>query len=174
VPLASGGRIAIASSAALRRRPDYAASTSASRIPHRPWRALERRGHTPAGTADPIHEHRLDTLARRPLRCRLCGSVVTREEESIAVDGRRVHRRTNPAGFEFEFGCFRAAPGARSEGSPTLEHTWFPGCTWVFALCRTCHAQLGWRFEGGESYFFALILARLIANGGDRGHSTSS
>lgn len=77
------------------------------------------------------------------------------------MEGRWIHRRTNPAGFEFEFSCFVAAPGATTEGQPTLEHSWFRGYAWVFTLCGTCGAHLGWHFEGAPPSFHGLILNRL-------------
>ncbi len=95
------------------------------------------------------------------LLCAACGAPVTAEEHRIAIEGRHVHRRTNPAGFEFEFGCFREAPGAIAVGAATLEHTWFAGWSWRASVCRGCGSHLGWLFEGGGSGFQGLILDRL-------------
>ena len=87
---------------------------------------------------------------------------MTTEAEGIAIDGQHVHRRTNPAGIDFEFGCFATARGAESIGEPTAEFSWFPGYTWMYSVCRTCAAHLGWRFEGAGPSFHGLILARLV------------
>ncbi len=107
----------------------------------------------------------LETLLRdstgRRLRCRVCRAVVTTEGHRIEVEGGHVHRRVNPAGFEFEFGCFDAAPGAVVLGEPTAEFSWFAGYTWEYAICRTCKAHLGWFFDGASPRFYALILNRL-------------
>jgi hypothetical protein len=99
---------------------------------------------------------------RRRLLCRSCGAPVTAETERVAIDGQHVHRRTNPAGIDFEFGCFAAARGAESVGDPTPEFSWFSGYTWMYSVCRTCAAHLGWRFEGDGPSFHGLILARLV------------
>jgi hypothetical protein len=89
---------------------------------------------------------------------------VTAEDERAVVEGEHVHRRTNPAGIEFEFGCFLAAPGARVVGVPTLEFTWFVGRAWAYSLCRRCGTHLGWHFEGRDPAFHGLILDRLEAD----------
>jgi hypothetical protein len=89
---------------------------------------------------------------------------VTAEDERAVVEGEHVHRRTNPAGIEFEFGCFLAAPGARVVGEPTLEFTWFAGRAWAYSLCRRCGTHLGWHFEGRDPAFHGLILDRLEAD----------
>lgn len=125
--------------------------------------ALQRTATTPAKTAEPDSRERVDQDAQRPLRCRACGSIITTANEWISVDGRRVHRRTNPYGFEFEFGCFRTAPGARTEGKAISAYTWFPGFSWIVVLCGKCGAHLGWRFQSNDSSFFGLVLAALSA-----------
>ena len=90
---------------------------------------------------------------------------MTAEKERVAVDGHHVHHRSNPAGIEFEFGCFAAASGAEAVGVRTAEFTWFSGYTWVFSVCRACGAHLGWLFEGGGPSFHGLILVRLVQEG---------
>jgi hypothetical protein len=76
--------------------------------------------------------------------------------------GSTVHRRVNPAGIVFEFGCFASAPGAAVIGEPTEEHSWFPGYVWSYVLCRGCGEHLGWHFQGADSPFHGLILDRLV------------
>jgi hypothetical protein len=104
----------------------------------------------------------------RRLLCVACGGAVTTESERIAVDGAHVHQRRNPYGFEFTFGCFRSASGARIEGPRTGEHTWFAGHAWAFSMCRGCSTHLGWHWTGGDGAgFHGLILDRLVAEGPD-------
>jgi hypothetical protein len=95
------------------------------------------------------------------LCCLDCGAPVTGEEQRIAIDGRHRHLRTNPAGLEFEFGCFLSAPGADVVGEPTTEFSWFSGYAWSYSLCRACSTHLGWHFAGREPPFHGLILDRL-------------
>jgi hypothetical protein len=102
---------------------------------------------------------------RRGLFCRACLEWITEESEGVSVEGRSVHRRINPAGVEFEFRCFRRAPGARVAGTPTTEHSWFPGFAWSFALCGGCGIHLGWFFNGWAPPFYGLILGRLTGEG---------
>lgn len=93
--------------------------------------------------------------------CAQCRHPVTRQGERMTVDGAHDHRRTNPAGYRFHFGCFRAAPGCSTQGAASLEHTWFAGYAWKIALCASCLVHLGWRFERGADGFYGLILERL-------------
>ncbi|HET7363420.1 MAG TPA: cereblon family protein [Burkholderiales bacterium] len=95
------------------------------------------------------------------LLCARCGHAVTRQGERIEVDGAHEHRRTNPAGYRFHFGCFRAAPGCTTQGAATDEHTWFAGYAWRIANCASCLGQLGWRYERGADAFYGLIFERL-------------
>jgi hypothetical protein len=105
-----------------------------------------------------------DALLKRWLRCRLCRGPVTAEDDRAVVEGEHVHRRTNPAGIEFEFGCFSAAPGVQVVGEPTFEFSWFAGLAWAYSLCRGCGTHLGWHFEGRGPAFHGLILDRLEAD----------
>ena len=72
----------------------------------------------------------------------------------------RSDSRFNPVGLVFHFGAFARAPGARVEGPPTQEASWFAGCAWAYAHCGACGAHPGWHFSG-QADFFALVLVRL-------------
>lgn len=100
----------------------------------------------------------------RRLRCSACGHVVSDESQRTDVGGGHEHTLTNPHGFTYHIGCFRAAPGCRQIGQGTFEHTWFPGYAWEISLCAGCGAHLGWRFRGAPGGFYGLILARLVAD----------
>ena len=115
------------------------------------------------GTAgeDPDLESFLATSSGRRLCCRACRNLVASDGDRIDVEGRHVHRRINPAGFEFEFGCFDEARGAAKVGEPTAAHSWFMGYAWVYSICRRCGAHLGWFFDGRDPRFHGLILDRL-------------
>jgi hypothetical protein len=93
--------------------------------------------------------------------CAACTTRVAREEAAIEVAGAHRHRFANPAGVEFELGCFAEA-ACRVEGEPTLAFTWFAGCGWSYALCFNCRAHLGWCYEGDGVRFFGLIVTRLV------------
>jgi len=97
----------------------------------------------------------------RRLLCRTCGEPITSRAHETTVAGSHIHRRTNPAGITYTFGCFRSAPGATEVGPATEEHSWFAGFCWSFAMCGGCGEQLGWLFEGAER-FHGLILDRLV------------
>ncbi|MGZ3428247.1 MAG: cereblon family protein [Polyangia bacterium] len=102
-----------------------------------------------------------DDGSGRHYHCAACTTRVAREAAAIEVGGAHRHRFVNPAGVEFELGCFAEA-ACRVDGEPTLEFTWFAGCAWSFALCFNCRAHLGWCYEGDGVRFFGLILARLV------------
>ena len=95
------------------------------------------------------------------LLCRSCGEPITARAHQTTAAGSHVHRRTNPAGMTFTFGCFSSAPGATVVGPATDEHSWFSGCVWSFSMCRGCGDHLGWLFAGAER-FHGLILERLV------------
>ena len=86
---------------------------------------------------------------------------MTAEDDRAVVEGEHVHRRTNPAGIEFEFGCFLTAPGVQVVGEPAFEFSWFEGRAWAYSMCRGCGTHLGWHFEGRDPAFHGLILDRL-------------
>jgi hypothetical protein len=100
------------------------------------------------------------------LLCLACGHPITSRRERIQEGGAHEHAFANPAGCLFHIGCFARAPGCLQAGQPTLEHTWFPGRAWRYALCGGCRAHLGWAFLGGQSSFYGLILDRLREAGG--------
>lgn len=93
--------------------------------------------------------------------CAACLTRITDEDAAIAVAGDHRHAFVNPAGVAFEIGCFCEARCA-VEGEPTLEHTWFAGRAWSYAVCANCRAHLGWCYEGEGARFYGLIVARLI------------
>ena len=110
---------------------------------------------------DTDFESILGLASAKRLICRACRSPVTADEHRIEIEGRHVHRRTNPAGIDFEFGCFDEAFGVVALGQATEEFTWFAGHTWRYSECMYCGEHLGWLFEGDGSRFYGLILDRL-------------
>ena len=95
--------------------------------------------------------------------CAGCGEVVTRTRWAFSMNGSHEHVFFNPHGVVFRVLCFTEAPGARDEGQPTDDFTWFKGFDWNFALCGGCGEHLGWRYAGddGPGVFFGLIKGRL-------------
>ena len=78
--------------------------------------------------------------------------------------GSHAHRFTNPVGYVYEIGCFRAAPGCGHVGEFIAEHTWFAGYSWQIAVCGGCGEHLGWRYRGAEAgMFYGLITGRLVS-----------
>ncbi|MBL6958482.1 MAG: hypothetical protein ISR52_05830 [Rhodospirillales bacterium] len=98
-----------------------------------------------------------------PLYCAVCGNLATRERWRMAKDGSHEHTFFNPIGLTFLVLCFKEAPGCTTAGDATEEHTWFPGFSWRYALCRGCGEHLGWLYESrdGLTAFFGLIGPRL-------------
>ncbi len=112
---------------------------------------------------NPDVEDILTLSAGRRLLCVVCAQPITADALRVAIEGRHRHRRTNPAGIDFEIGCFSEAPGAAAVGEATTEHTWFAGFSWRISICRGCGCHLGWRFEATGDGFHGLILDRLEA-----------
>lgn len=98
------------------------------------------------------------------LVCRACGHEITRTGARMSVDDSHAHVFSNPAGYVFEIGCFRNAPGCLSEGPTSTEFSWFPGFSWQVALCGGCRGLMGWRYRpvlDAGAGFFGLILPHL-------------
>lgn len=96
--------------------------------------------------------------------CKNCGSIVTAPEHIIAVNGHHTYTFTNPSGITYRIGCFSSAHGCITDGDPTLDHTWFEGFSWNYALCLNCLIHLGWYYQRGDEGFFGLILDNLEDN----------
>ena len=109
---------------------------------------------------DDAAAHKDVTLApERAVRCARCGYGLTTERERIEVAGRHAHTFMNPSGVVFHIVCFRAVDGARTEGVPDVETSWFPGTAWIYAHCARCAGHVGWSYVhlAGGARFFALI-----------------
>lgn len=100
------------------------------------------------------------TETARTIRCKVCGHVITSENERITVNQFHQHTCKNPSGYIFTFGCFQNAPGCLATGPASLENTWFAGYHWQIVVCAACGEHLGWLFRGQDK-FFALIIDRL-------------
>jgi len=128
-----------------------------------PWFEFDKVNADPetgiAGSARDAH-----TKDGGAIICRACSSVITNRADRIEIQGSHAHRRTNPGGFSYDFGCFSDAPGCAVAGNMSREHTWFAGHAWQVATCAGCGEHLGWLFTGAAS-FFGLILARLAEDG---------
>jgi len=127
--------------------------------PPAPWRLRKSTREDFGGGLgeDPDADLSVRRQMQRRLLCRSCRQPITADDQRIAIEGRHLHRRVNPLGIEFEFGCFGEAPGAAKLGEPTAEHSWFAGYAWSFAHCGRCGVHLGWLFEGAEPAFYGLI-----------------
>ncbi len=113
--------------------------------------------NSPDGAVD--DEPGPDDGAGRLLVCRACGHRVANASSIMReAEGGRVF--CNPHGLLFEIIRVKSAPGCVFAGPAVREFSWFPGYAWRIALCGTCGAHLGWRFEG-ESVFFGLIESTL-------------
>jgi hypothetical protein len=93
--------------------------------------------------------------------CAVCHWKITSESCVISVAGGHLHVKTNPNGRKFLLRCFSSAAGCVNTGESTAYHSWFAGYLWQFAHCRQCGAQLGWFFNGGQS-FYGLIKEQLV------------
>jgi hypothetical protein len=121
--------------------------------------------NAPTPGRQPASAPRARDAKENRLFCASCKHLITRQEERIAVAGGHEHACTNPHGFQYRIGCFRAAPGCTAAGTAEAKFTWFRGYTWRLALCAGCRAHLGWLFEAGGASFYGLIVNRLTAAG---------
>ena len=103
-------------------------------------------------------EKKFGIKEERLILCATCGNPITTAESIITVDGKHIHRFTNPAGVTFEIGCFSSADGCAVYEDSTNEATWFEGFSWSESVCSNCFSHLGWLYEAGDNIFFGLIL----------------
>jgi predicted RNA-binding Zn-ribbon protein involved in translation (DUF1610 family) len=99
-------------------------------------------------------------------QCFACGYLITRSDHLISLQGKNRHVFINPVGIEFDFQTFSSCDGAIAVREATVEHTWFPGYAWRFALCGRCGEHLGWYYEGVSSWnrpsaFWGILVARI-------------
>jgi len=116
-------------------------------------------------TVDSVEPDPLDTDGSGgiSLRCRVCRSKVTDTGARMMVNGQHMHTFFNPHGLVFDIACFSAAPGCAVAGDPSSEFTWFAGHVWRVAVCESCLAHLGWRFEADSGGgFWGLITDMLV------------
>jgi hypothetical protein len=96
------------------------------------------------------------------LCCKICGQMITRDQDRIKKGGAHTHTFTNLYGIRFAIGCFKTVAGCEEKGRKTDEFTWFPGFAWRIAYCTGCKEHLGWGFHSqGDDIFYGLILNRL-------------
>lgn len=101
---------------------------------------------------------------KRYFLCKLCRNTITSYETKINVNGHHSHSFINPAGIEYNIGCFSSASGCNAMGQPTSEFTWFPGFSWSYAICTKCMIHMGWSYQSSGSVFYGLILDNLIVS----------
>lgn len=98
-----------------------------------------------------------EVALERRIRCRHCRESIARRDA-----GTTRHIFANPAGRVFEIVTVREA---RLEvwGTPTEEHTWFPGFAWRTGSCPGCGFHLGWIFDPvGEGVSFCGLITSEI------------
>jgi len=126
-----------------------------------PLHLLQKSGSAPAGDVQEEAKEKEKPGESPSLVCKTCGTVITRQEYGIEVNGAHRHTFMNPAGIVFRIGCFSEAGGCYVMGAPTTEYTWFAGYTWRYVVCAGCLSHLGWHYRAGEKGFFGLILDQL-------------
>jgi len=102
-----------------------------------------------------------DSGRQGPLLCARCHHKITDRETRTEIGGKHTHYGTNPHGYRFRYGCFRAAPGVVVNGEASTFYSWFPGYSWQACQCAQCQHHIGWRFAKEGDFFFGLILDRL-------------
>jgi hypothetical protein len=93
--------------------------------------------------------------------CAWCHHRVANDKDRFPYNGKDEFTFRNPEGTRFEIITFARTLGCRQAGTPTLEHTWFPGYAWSFCLCDNCGQHLGWHYTS-KIEFAGLIIARIV------------
>ena len=130
-------------------------------------------GQTKAGTevglvtlpaAEPGTAQRPETAAGDPegdWLCAWCHNRVANERDRFPYNGKDEFTFANPEGIRFAIITFSQTLGCREMGTPTLEHTWFPGHAWSCCQCDRCGQHLGLD-HAGQHEFAGLIKARIV------------
>jgi len=96
--------------------------------------------------------------------CVWCLNRVANERDLFNYEGKDQFVFSNPEGIRFEIITFSRTLGCLPSGTPTLEHTWFPGHAWLFCMCDRCGCHLGWYYAGPHD-FAGLIADRIVRAG---------
>ena len=83
------------------------------------------------------------------------------ERDRFCIDGKDEFTFSNLEGIRFDIITFSETYGCDQTGVPTLEHTLFPGHTWLYCQCAGCGRHVGWYFAG-QHEFAGLIKNRII------------
>jgi hypothetical protein len=108
---------------------------------------------------DPLPTVRLDETDADWL-CGWCLNHVASDRQRFLYGGKNEFFFRNPNGIPFGIITFAETLSCRETGTPTLEHTWFPGYAWSYCHCDRCGEHLGWCYSGPQ-VFYGLIKARL-------------
>ena len=93
--------------------------------------------------------------------CAWCHHRVANDKDRFPYNGKDEFTFSNPEGIRFAIITFSRTLGCRQNGTPTLEHTWFPDYAWSFCLCDSCGQHLGWYYRS-KIEFAGLIIARIV------------
>ena len=93
--------------------------------------------------------------------CAWCQNRVANEKDRFPYNGKDEFTFSNPEGIRFAIITFSRTLGCQEAGTPTLEHTWFPGYAWSYCQCDRCGQHLGW-YYAGQHEFAGLIKARIV------------
>uniref|UniRef100_A0AC34R6Z6 Protein yippee-like n=1 Tax=Panagrolaimus sp. JU765 TaxID=591449 RepID=A0AC34R6Z6_9BILA len=121
------------------------------------------------------------SLVDAQLICRVCGQQIATTADIIDtpteyatksytqnVIGKEALIQTlvNPSNIKFDVVSAKKANVA-IQGQSYSSDSWFSGMRWTSAVCKTCHAQLGWHFNAPagslSQNFYGLILNQLIS-----------
>ena len=83
----------------------------------------------------------------RVLSCRRCNIQLGDQSEifSLSREGPQC-AFVNPGGHVHETLTLYRAKNLRLSGTPSTEHSWFPGYAWTIAECGRCYSHIGWKF----------------------------
>ncbi|ONK79086.1 uncharacterized protein A4U43_C01F2800 [Asparagus officinalis] len=79
--------------------------------------------------------------------CKNCHTLIAKRSDMVIMssDG-PLNAYVNPHGYVHEAITVYNATALALWGSPSKEHSWFPGYAWTIANCATCESHMGWLF----------------------------
>lgn len=126
-----------------------ASHAPAGRLPR--WCRRADAGAAPTAVA-PAAASSVATGGHRRLTCAACRARLADDAAATERAGAHRHLCANPAGAVYPIRLFEGSWAVGVVGSPSAEHSWFPGATWQIAVCRQCHRHLGWLFDDAAPF----------------------
>lgn len=88
-----------------------------------------------------------DEKGKNAYLCAWCGVFISHSGLLVKMNGAVHHSFVNPSGVRCNFRTLRNCENVVIHEDLYLEHSWFTGYGWRFAMCGNCFHHLGWKYD---------------------------